>query len=836
MNTCKKLRGFMAVILALVMCIAMLPTAAFAADAEWEISKSKEATALDSNYESQVTLSLPAASYSGDLDVVFVLDGSTSHDNTNLAAAAATLLEELAEYENLDVKVGVIVFGGYNPILKSTELLDLESNLEDLQEFLTTDYKSLEGRSGSNLQAGVEKARDLLNADTAVDAGDKYMIILTDGGARMWYDSDSGEAMSDAYAYGTSVWWNSNEDWCNRYGVTGTESYVSEAAPTFKSVWEEGQNGADIGKYGLTYSDWQKAVAGDDSISYASWETAMTGEDYYTTYEAACYYAATSIVAASQEVNVCMVTYEYYSDTTYTTFTEEFKTFLEDYVTRYNINQVEDIDEETATAVFSEVKDELIQLLDAGSSVVDVIGYGTDDQGNKYDFDFVQDSTKLSLTVGGVELTVQAVTEDLGNYETARYTFGTTDDGGVYPFVLHYYQYGTDGASDECLVWDINTAVTKDAPVKLTYSVVLTNPVEDGVAHTGLYTNESATLYPVDTDGNEGDNEYFERPEVTYGGGKEDLPGLDKVIVTDEGEVDQDDVAAGDTVDYKLTSTVPSTLADYITYTYDEETNTAVGTVNYTTDEEGNKIYDTYTLTFHDQMDSNLAYNNDLKVYIGGTLLENTDEVTYYTVTASTTDGCTFEVSMDLLALYTADIIDEDDFGIAEIVVTFSATLSSTATAGAYYNTAWVVYPEGESEKDTVEVDTYKLSVFKYDQADGTGLEGATFTVYSDADCNTVITTITTGEDGYATLDGLDAGTYYLKEVEAPEGYVKADTVLTVTIPSDVTDYVASVSFADAPIPNAGGAGTTMYTIAGICILLAAGAIFMISRKKRENA
>ncbi len=45
---------------------------------EWEKSKSKTATNLDNNFESKVTLSLPSASYKGNLDVAFVLDGSTS--------------------------------------------------------------------------------------------------------------------------------------------------------------------------------------------------------------------------------------------------------------------------------------------------------------------------------------------------------------------------------------------------------------------------------------------------------------------------------------------------------------------------------------------------------------------------------------------------------------------------------------------------------------------------------------------------------------------------------------------------------------------------------------
>ncbi|MCD8127847.1 MAG: isopeptide-forming domain-containing fimbrial protein [Clostridiales bacterium] len=316
-------------------------------------------------------------------------------------------------------------------------------------------------------------------------------------------------------------------------------------------------------------------------------------------------------------------------------------------------------------------------------------------------------------------------------------------------------------------------------------------------------------------------------------------------------------------MDYELTSTVPSTLDEYIVYSADEDSdNTNVipqGDVKtyVVTDEDSNTVYDnegnevtatyTYTLTFHDVLDSKLTLNDDLKVYIGGELLENTEEATYYTVTKFTDDGCTFEVSMDLLALYAAGIITEDDFGTTSITVTYSATLSDDAGAGAYTNTAWVSYLDTESEKDIVEVDVYGLKIFKYDQSDSTtddegnvtytGLEGATFELYADEDCTELVATLTSGTDGYVTYEGLDAGTYYLKETEAPEGYVKADTVLTVIIPDDVDaeTFLVSVNFANAPIPSTGGAGTTMYTVAGVCIVLIAGAALVVTRKNRRE-
>ena len=100
----------------------------------------------------------------------------------------------------------------------------------------------------------------------------------------------------------------------------------------------------------------------------------------------------------------------------------------------------------------------------------------------------------------------------------------------------------------------------------------------------------------------------------------------------------------------------------------------------------------------------------------------------------------------------------------------------------------------------------------------------------------TVIATVTSGEDGYAVIDGLDAGTYYLTEIKAPEGYVKSDTPLTIVIPKDADgENVVSVSFANSQIPHTGGTGTLMFTIGGIVIIATAGILLLVSRKKKKT-
>lgn len=209
-----------------------------------------------------------------------------------------------------------------------------------------------------------------------------------------------------------------------------------------------------------------------------------------------------------------------------------------------------------------------------------------------------------------------------------------------------------------------------------------------------------------------------------------------------------------------------------------------------------------------------------------------------YTLTATDLeDGCSFEISLDLVELYEeeAGVITDDDIKNATLItVTYDATLSEEAKAGRYENTAWVTAPKDwETSKDIVYVNTYAIDIFKYDQANNTGLAGAEFELKNSE--GVVISTVTSGQDGYAVIDGLDAGTYYLTEIKAPEGYVKSDTPLTIIIPKDADgENVVSVSFANSQIPHTGGTGTLMFTIGGAAIIATAGVLLLVSRKKRK--
>ena len=329
---------------------------------------------------------------------------------------------------------------------------------------------------------------------------------------------------------------------------------------------------------------------------------------------------------------------------------------------------------------------------------------------------------------------------------------------------------------------------------------------------------------------------WFKDAVYWVSGDKTSYPGLEKWIVLENGtEVEADTAAAGDEVDFKLESNVPEDLLNYLEPDPADPPQVAVNAI------EPNS--GTYPLTFHDNMDNVFENPTNFVVKVGDTVLT---EGQYTLVTAGLTDSCDFEVTVDLAALYEAGLISEDDLGVTPVTVTYTATLKEGTTAGDYYNTAWVSYPNSETEQDKVKVETFKIDIFKYDQADEKGLAGAEFALYDetaiDQDGNLiegatpVLEGIVSGEDGHVVIDGLDAGKYALVETKAPDNYVKSDTPLMLTIEAGIEPNVVNVKFANSKIPHTGGMGTTLFTIGGVVLLAAAGTLFVVSRRKQQHS
>ena len=504
---------------------------------DWEISKSKEATNLDDNYESQVTLSLPAAGYSSAMDVVFVVDGTAGERWNDYKDQISSVINDLSTLQNVTVRAGLVTFG--NQATSRIALQDLQNGGAEafskmpsaIGPILNHWIWSWMESSGTNIQAGVRAGREML-ANNDNDA-EKYLILLTDGGAFYWLN-EAGDSVTKPYKSGNFFDSTAQEDTHIYNGnLDGMFSIASGSFDAFREQYK-----TEMAAFNLSATTCTKGSAEADlNGAYVYTPSDWSNKELYpfTNMEQGTYNASQEMLEAAAE-GIHLITvgaYDYYPEQKAAhTLSNLFLDWTEEVGGLYRINT--DNADETMDAAFEGVCDELIQLVDSGSKVVDVIGYGTDNKGNEYDFDFVNDISALTLTVNGEELPAREldVTDGffIGSHETACYVFGDLRPMSLtsgYPFALHYYANGEDGQSDECFVWEINVAVTKDTPVELTYSVKLTNPQTadgtyghfdaDGSEHfDSLLTNLSAVLYPVDSNGDQGMPEYFAKPTVSY--------------------------------------------------------------------------------------------------------------------------------------------------------------------------------------------------------------------------------------------------------------------------------------------------------------------------------
>lgn len=470
-------------------------------------SKSKEATKLvkqsDGTYTSDVTLTLPSVEEAPVYDVVFVLDKSTSAELEKNALDMLKQLQDQIEGTQTTIQVGVVIF---NKEAYVTKLKNLTTEYEQIKKAIREEIKS-----GTNTHAGLLAGKALLDNDTDVAADHKYLIFVSDGITYMYNkkptaiawgffaDAEKHFAGPDNYTskYGSNVPPANWSEWLTSVGqqIQGLDS---------KYEYPYGETPTEI-----TSSSESKTTA--NSVDKALY---LTNETYQSAKTAGyhCY-----AMTATKNKGLQYL------------WGPSFMNYLAG-------------DKEVS---FEDIHNDIYYLLSEGSTVEDVIGYGTDNRGKAYNFDFVNDISKLTLKVGTETLEATDLSLDLSYddaNETARYGFApnrvqiTTDtdqsnipeqDPYSYGYVLHYYQNGKDGKSDECFVWDINVPVSKFAPVSLTYQVKLTNAqTSSGTYGTydkngsqnkdSLYTNKSATLYPVDSDGVCGIPENFQKPTVSY--------------------------------------------------------------------------------------------------------------------------------------------------------------------------------------------------------------------------------------------------------------------------------------------------------------------------------
>ena len=127
------------------------------------------------------------------------------------------------------------------------------------------------------------------------------------------------------------------------------------------------------------------------------------------------------------------------------------------------------------------------------------------------------------------------------------------------------------------------------------------------------------------------------------------------------------------------------------------------------------------------------------------------------------------------------------------------------------------------------------IQFVKVEEKDGVSIyKKATAEEIADTSITKVRNIVAT--DGVVVAKGLDNGEYQIVETKAPAGYSVVE-VPNVTIENG-KNPVATANVSDTKLhslPHTGGIGTTIFTIAGCLIMIAAAGLFFASRKKSDN-
>ena len=498
---------------------------------KWDVSRSKTAKPLDtSTWTSNVTLSLPSAEYEPVIDVVFILD-DTYAGNGIFKDAATGLLNELSEKKNLDVNVGIVNFDAvardwlaattnskYSGLvsLKNTEGLTALQNAIDTKLDKNNDGQTKK-IGATNIEWPLEMAQNMLASGKGTE---KYAILFSD----MYGYVYRGDLIIDGQTY-------ENVPLSKRLYAGESKFYQGSL-----SMGTKYQSFADV----YAHRNDEENQTTDGFFRDSSWDsywsiysghmqiptnpaTKDSADPFgvpggYSGFEKSTCLVYDRLLQMKQAgINISIVNNDFApGDIREVGYVQSIKNDMLDTLEQKGISVIktqENVTAEDMTNVFDTLKDQLIQVVSAGSTVTDKIGTN---------FDFVGLNT-MSLKIG--DDTIPGVIDEATN----TITFKHADKNDA-----HVVAYDSDTNSFK---WTINEDVTKDARVQLTYTVKLKTPqtlagtygVEDlngdekvdgtDVAvdpNKALYTNESATMVPKDSNGTPGKELTFPKPSVSY--------------------------------------------------------------------------------------------------------------------------------------------------------------------------------------------------------------------------------------------------------------------------------------------------------------------------------
>lgn len=198
------------------------------------------------------------------------------------------------------------------------------------------------------------------------------------------------------------------------------------------------------------------------------------------------------------------------------------------------------------------------------------------------------------------------------------------------------------------------------------------------------------------------------------------------------------------------------------------------------------------------------------------------------------------------------------------VVVKYKAIVTSDE---GYSNTANAFKNDETYGEDTEEGFTGDITLVKYaldkdndDLTNNAKLAGAKFKVHKGnkdgevlffvkvgdgvykhalADEEGAIDELEVSAEGELKVTGLGDGTYFFEETKAPDGYSINEDGATVIIEGSATENVSMDTYVIdtklSSLPSTGGIGTTIFTIGGCVIMIAAAGLFFASRRKESK-
>ena len=490
-----KKKKLLAALLAAGILFGALPATASAESVQAkDLGKTAVRTAAD---EWQVKLSLPALEVRPSADIVLVMDISSSMKETDMKeakAAAAAMCDELAEKENVDVRVGVVTFDRDAQIVSP-----LTSDLEAVK----AQINNITAKSETNMMAGLLAGKEMLDQSTA---GSQYLVLLSDGIPICW--------MEDGQV--TNKTWHNLNDHIDGNPETSAFQAGTEINQGNAENPRAIQSAADLLSIEGLFKN-ANAIENDSNHIYASINTgAYLKKDgdpgaYYTNLEAATYHTAKYILEnlAGDKANLITVAYGMDKYAGQNAIHYDYGAIFCEWIGEQSDQYYEvgkagyDGNPGDLSGVFSQIADETVKLIDKGA-VTDVIGEG---------YDLVTNGKAVPFTITkGVD--AQAESYEGVLLEDGRYGF--CHNGSSYDYIVGYEKQ-PDGT--ETVTWQINVPVTKEEPVSLAYHVMLADSVRSNGVHVNLdnmrgttasspiycyseNTNDSAVLNSTDSNGN----------------------------------------------------------------------------------------------------------------------------------------------------------------------------------------------------------------------------------------------------------------------------------------------------------------------------------------------